>query len=107
MAFSSIPATDEGLPSVSNGHRQQLPAPKKGFPTFKFVDAGRRQRANRLRELITTVEDRTLQNGDLTPEKQQWIEWVNAKADWIDPLIRRADPILDAPEPEASDFWKF
>ena len=104
MAFSSIPATDEGLPSVSNGHRQQLPAPKKGFPTFKLVDAGRRQRANGLRELITTVEDRALQNGGHSPEKRQWIEWANAKADWLDPLVRRADPISNAPESEAPDF---
>jgi hypothetical protein len=28
-----------------------------------------------------------------------------AKADWIDPLVRRSDPILDAPEPEAPSFW--
>jgi hypothetical protein len=72
-----------------------------------FRDASRLQRANRLREFIAAVEDRARQDGELTPGKQQWIEWAKAKADWIDPLVLRSDPILDAPEPEAPSFWRF
>ena len=37
-------------------------------------DTNRLQRADRLREFIAAVEDRTLQNGDLAPEKQQSFE---------------------------------
>ena len=70
-------------------------------------DTNRLQRADRLREFIPAVEDRGIQNSDLTPGKQQRIELANAKADWLDPLVRRADPILDTPEPDAPDFWKF
>ena len=72
-----------------------------------FRDASRLQRAKRLREFIAAVEDRARQDGALTPEKQQWIEWARAKADWLDPLVRRSDPILDAPEPEAPSYWQF
>jgi hypothetical protein len=43
----------------------------------------------------------------LTPEKQQWIEWASAKADWLDPLVRRCDPILDTPEPQQPSYWSW
>jgi len=72
-----------------------------------FRDASRLQRANRLREFIAAVEDLARQDGELTLEKQQWIEWARAKADWLDPLIRRSEPILDAPEPEAPCYWHY
>jgi hypothetical protein len=55
----------------------------------------------------SAVEDRARQNGKLITEKQQWIEWTRAKADWLDPLVRRSDPILDAPEPEAPSYWQY
>jgi hypothetical protein len=60
-----------------------------------------------LREFIAAVEDRALRNGDLMSEKRQWIEWANAKAEWLDPLVQRADPILDSPEPKAPSYWDF
>jgi len=72
-----------------------------------FRDASRLQRANRLREFIAAVEDRARHDDELTPEKQQWIEWAKAKADWLDPLVRHSDPILDAPEPEAPSYWQY
>lgn len=72
-----------------------------------FRDARRLQRANRLREFIAAVEDHARQAGELTAEKQQWIAWASAKADWVDPLVRRSDPILDTPEPEAPSYWRF
>lgn len=72
-----------------------------------FGDASRLQRANRLREFIAAVEDRARHDDKLTPEKQQWLEWAKAKADWFDPLVRRSDPILDAPEPAAPSYWRF
>ena len=48
-----------------------------------FRDASRLQRANRLREFIAAVEDRARHDDELTPEKQQWLEWAKAKADWL------------------------
>lgn len=70
-------------------------------------NANRQQQAKRLREYIAAVEYRAQHDGELTPEKQQWIDWATAKADWIDPLVRCRDPILDAPEPEAPSYWHF
>ena len=58
-------------------------------------------------EFIAAVEIRARHDDELTPEKQQWIEWAKAKADWLDPLVRRSDPILDAPEPEAPSYWQY
>ena len=72
-----------------------------------FRDASLLQRANRLRGFIAAVEDRAHRDGELTQEKQQWIEWAKAKADWIDPRVRRSDPILDAPESEAPSYWQY
>ncbi|MFO1207422.1 MAG: hypothetical protein U1E63_17140 [Burkholderiales bacterium] len=72
-----------------------------------FRDASRLQRANRLREFIAAVEDSAHHDGESTPEKQQWIEWAKAKADWIDPLVRRSDPILDTPEPQRPSYWSW
>jgi hypothetical protein len=72
-----------------------------------FRDASRLQRTNRLREFIAAVEDRARHDDGLTPDKQRWLEWAKAEADWLDPLVRRSDPILDAPEPEAPGFWGF
>ena len=64
-------------------------------------------RTNRLREFIAAVEEHTSKAGELTPEKQAWIAWVTAKAGWIDPLVKRDDPILDAPEPREPSLWDF
>ena len=72
-----------------------------------FATRARLQRANRLQEFIAAAEDRARHDDELTPEKQQWLEWAKAKADWLDPLVRRSDPILDAPEPEAPSYWGF
>ena len=72
-----------------------------------FRDATRLHRANRLREFIAAVEERASRAGELTPEKQAWIAWANAKADWIDPLVKRDDPIMDAPEPREPSLWDF
>ena len=72
-----------------------------------FRDASRFQRANRLREFIAAVENRARQDGELTSEKEQWIAWASAKADWVDPLVGRRDPILDTPEPEAPSYWRY
>lgn len=72
-----------------------------------FRDVTRLHRANRLREFIAAVAERASRSGELTPEKQAWIAWANAKADWIDPLVKRDDPILDAPEPREPSLWDF
>ena len=76
-------------------------------PGDMLSDTGRLQRATRMRNFIAAVEDRAGHDRERTPEKQQWIEWARAKAHWLDPLARRSDPILDAPEPAAPSYWQY
>jgi hypothetical protein len=97
--YGEARARYEAQVRARNEERRQLRA--------LFHGASRLHRANRLREFIAAVEDRARHDGELTPEKQRWIEWARAKADWLDPLVRRSDPILDAPEPEAPSYWQY
>jgi hypothetical protein len=67
----------------------------------------RRRRTYEEARALYETQVRARDDDELTPEKQQWLEWAKAKADWLDPLVRRSDPILDAPEPEAPSYWRF
>lgn len=63
-------------------------------------DAVSRIRAQQIRGYVNDVRDVAERAGQLTPELIEWIAWALAKADWIDPLIKVSDPILDAPLPD-------
>ena len=69
-------------------------------------DAVRLERANRIRTLVAAVEARAETTGSLGQEQRDWIDWARAKADWIDPVIRASDPILDGPEPRRPQQWR-
>jgi len=49
-----------------------------------------------IRQYIEAVKQKAINTNNLTPEKQEWINWANDKADWIDPLINKPDDILDS-----------
>ncbi|SHH04022.1 hypothetical protein SAMN05443549_11236 [Flavobacterium fluvii] len=49
-----------------------------------------------IRQYIEAVKQKAINTNNLTPEKQEWINWATDKADWLDPLINRPDEILDA-----------
>lgn len=49
------------------------------------------ERAIRIRNFIHDYS----QKKSLTEEDKKFIEWANNKADWLDPMIKRKDPILD------------
>ena len=63
------------------------------------------ERATRLRAYLDAVEQTATSSGELPDELLDWIAWARAKADWLDPMIRVSDPILDAPEPEKPAHW--
>lgn len=44
-------------------------------------------------------------NHRASDELVDWIDWARAKANWLDPMIRVSDLILDAPEPEKPALW--
>ena len=98
-AYHEALACYEAQAHARNEERRKLSA--------LFRDVGRLHRAIRIREFIAAVEDRARKDGELTLEKLQWIAWASAKADWIDPLAKGNDPILDAPEPQQPSYWRF
>jgi hypothetical protein len=49
-----------------------------------------------IRQYIEAEKQNAISKNNLTPEKQEWINWARAKADWLDPLINKPDDILDA-----------
>lgn len=49
-----------------------------------------------IRQYIEAEKQNALSKNILTPEKQEWINWATAKADWLDPLINKPDDIFDA-----------
>jgi hypothetical protein len=48
-----------------------------------------------IRKYIEDVKQKAVNNNNLTPETQEWINWATDKADWLDPLINKPDEILD------------
>ena len=49
-----------------------------------------------IRQYIEAVKQKAINTNNLTLEKQEWINWANDKADWVDPLIYKPDDILDS-----------
>ena len=89
----------EAAVKLRNDEREQYRALTREAAAFR--------RANDLRTYIAAVERQLAQDGAMTSENEEWIEWARAKADWLDPLIDVSDPILDAPEPEAPSYWQY
>lgn len=48
-----------------------------------------------IRQYIEAEKQKAINTNNLH-EKQEWINWANDKADWLDPLINKHDDILDA-----------
>jgi hypothetical protein len=49
-----------------------------------------------IRQYIDAEKQHALNMNNLTPEKQEWINWATAKANWLDPLINSPDELLDS-----------
>ncbi|WP_077441457.1 Arm DNA-binding domain-containing protein [Rhodanobacter sp. C01] len=69
------------------------------------TEATKWERAARLRAYVDAVEHAATLEDELTDELVDWIDWARTKADWLDPMIRVSDLILDAPEPEKPALW--
>lgn len=64
------------------------------------------ERAAKLRTYADLVEQQAKAQGQINAELEDWLAWVRAKADWLDPLVLVSDPILDAPEPKRPPgYW--
>lgn len=84
--------------------RARLETEQSRYKTLE-QDAINWERANRLRVYADEVQRTALEHGSLTPDVSNWLEWARAKADWLDPLIKVCDLILDAPEPKKPSYW--
>ena len=69
-------------------------------------DAVRLERANRIRALASAVEAQATAQGTLDDDKRNWLDWARGKADWIDPVTKAADPVLDGSEPKRPQLWR-
>ncbi|WP_143432947.1 hypothetical protein [Herbaspirillum camelliae] len=56
------------------------------------------ERATKLRAFAEAYEQQESARGNLSAEQLEWLSWVRAKADGLDPLTPICDPILGAPE---------
>lgn len=70
-------------------------------------DARRHQRAQSLREYLAALQSHAKKTGSMTPAQAQRIQWGFDKADWLDPVINRIDPIMDAPKPDEPRYWSY
>lgn len=48
-----------------------------------------------IRKYIEAKKEKAQNENTLDQETQEWINWANDKADWLDPLINKPDDILD------------
>jgi hypothetical protein len=63
------------------------------------------ERAVKLRAFADVVENNAKAAGKLSAEQLEWLAWVRAKADGLDPLVPVSDLILDAPEPRRPGYF--
>ena len=58
-------------------------------------EANRWNQANILRKYIYAVEENLNENKKLLEESQNWISWAREKADWLDPTIKKDNPLFE------------
>lgn len=59
------------------------------------------EQANKIRIFIEEFS----RKNDLTEEQKHWIEWARLKADWLDPLVKCKDEILDEKLENPNRSW--
>lgn len=57
-------------------------------------DAERFRKAKRLRTYINAKRENARKNNYPETSLVDWLEWANAKAEWLDPITSKKDPIL-------------
>ena len=74
--------------------QQRIEKERLGFKDL-YQQAKRWQRAKFMREYLRAFEQDAIEQGGLTDEMQNWIRWANDKTDWYDPLVKKADSLLN------------
>ena len=60
-----------------------------------IYDAQRWQQAEAIRAFLHAQEADALKTGAISDQQSSHLVWARAKADWLDPLVRRPDAVLD------------
>lgn len=68
-------------------------------------DANNFARSRQLRDYVLVVEKHSLATGSMTSELEAWVAWAKLKADWLNPINKISDLILDAPLPKKPGYW--
>jgi hypothetical protein len=66
-------------------------------------ESSRWRLACQIRDYVAAAEQAAETSGLLTKERQEWLAWARAKADWLDPMVEVCDIVLDAPMPQ--QWW--
>lgn len=69
------------------------------------AEATRWERAERLRSYLRAIAYTADASELARADKSAKIDWGNAKADWLDPLVNRRDDVLDAQLEKPSEFF--
>ena len=82
-------------------YQYQLQRRENEIAAFKAVEEEAKlwERACRLRAYADALEFMSKSHMVMPSGNPEWIAWVRAKADWLDPVTAVCDPILDAPKP--------
>lgn len=75
----------------------------KELNSFKAIikQSGRWQKSIFLRNYIDAVKNNAIEKGQLTEEFQDWLRWINDKADWYDPFVQKEDDLFSDIDPDS------
>jgi len=79
---------------VIREQQQRIEKEKSDFKDL-YQQAKRWQRARFMREYLIAYEQDAVEKGGLTAEVKKWLECAGAKIDWYDPLVNKADALLN------------
>jgi hypothetical protein len=60
-----------------------------------LIEANLHNKANIIRHYLEIAKQNAINKEEFTIEKEEWLNWANKKADWIDPLVNCEDELLN------------
>ena len=60
-----------------------------------LIEANLHNKANIIRHYLEIAKQNAINKEEFTIEKEEWLNWANKKADWIDPLVNCEDDLLN------------
>lgn len=79
---------------IIKGKKERIENEARAFKAL-FEQAIRLHQANIIIDYIQTVEANAITNDNISEELESWIKWAKDKVEWYNPLINKADPLLN------------